>query len=170
MGIISYEGKAPKIPSSVFVASSAQVIGDVELGESASVWFGAILRGDVNGIRVGARTNVQDGTIIHVTHEQFSTLIGRDVTIGHRAVIHGCTVKDRCLIGIGAILLDGVEVGEDSVIAAGALLTPGTVIPPGSMVMGSPGRVKRPLKDFERAGLLLSSEHYVQLASTYRGR
>src|SRR6476659_1912500 len=142
-----HRGRMPRVPSTVFIDDSAQVIGDVEIGEESSVWMTVVIRGDVNQIRVGRRSNVQDGTIVHVMKDTHPTLIGDDVTIGHGAVVHGCTVEDRCLIGMGAILLNGVTVGSGSIIAAGTLLPEGTQVPPRSLVMGSPGKVRRPVSD-----------------------
>lgn len=158
----------PKIHDTAFIADDAIVVGDVEIGENASVWFGSIVRGDVNFIRIGARTNIQDGTIIHVSSETHSTILENDITVGHRVVLHGCYVETGCMIGIGAILLDGVRVGKSSLVAAGSLLTPGTIIPPGSMVMGSPAKVKRPLTDEEIQGIARNVAHYVELAEIYK--
>ncbi len=157
----------PKVHETAFVADDAIVIGDVELGEDSSVWFGSIIRGDVNFIRIGARTNIQDGTVIHVSSKTHSTILEHEVTVGHRVTLHGCYVETGCLIGIGAILLDGVRIGRDSLVAAGSLLTPGTVIPPRSLVMGSPAKVKRPLTDDEVADLARFWQNYVSLKSEY---
>ncbi|MCE9670002.1 gamma carbonic anhydrase family protein [Myxococcus stipitatus] len=168
MALRAFGGVSPRIHPSCFVEDSAQVVGDVELGEGSSIWFNTVLRGDVNPIQVGKRTNLQDLSLIHVTSMRYGTVIGDDVTVGHHVVLHGCTVGNRVLVGMGAILLDGVEVGDDCIIGAGTLLTPGTKVPPGSMVMGSPGRVKRPLTDDEKAFLLMSAGHYVELANEYR--
>lgn len=165
--IRDFDTMSPKIHSTAYVADDAIVIGDVELGEDASVWFGSVVRGDVNHIRIGARTNIQDATVIHVSSKTHPTLLEEEITIGHRVTLHGCTVRRRCLIGIGSILLDGVDVGEESIVAAGTLLTPGTIIPPRSMVMGSPGKVKRPLTDEEIAHLDRSWRNYVKLKSFY---
>jgi carbonic anhydrase/acetyltransferase-like protein (isoleucine patch superfamily) len=146
----------------------ATILGDVELGEDASVWPGVVLRGDVNFIRVGARTNLQDGTVVHVTTATHPAIIGDDVTVGHRAVLHGCTVEERCLIGIGAIVLDGAVIGPDAMVGAGALVPPGAVVPPGTLVLGAPARPKRPLTPEEIEGLRRSAAHYVELAGRYR--
>ncbi len=169
MGIRSFQGVTPRLHPSVFVADGAHVIGDVEIGEDSSVWYNTVLRGDVNRIRVGRRTNIQDLTVLHVHKDRFPCTVGDDVTIGHRAVVHGCTVGDRVLVGIGAVILDGVVIEEDSFIAAGSLLTPGTLVPAGSMVMGAPGKVKRLLTSEERAGLLVSAAGYVLNARAHRG-
>jgi carbonic anhydrase/acetyltransferase-like protein (isoleucine patch superfamily) len=150
------------------VEDSAQVVGDVELGEDSSVWFNAVLRGDVNPIRIGRRTNIQDLSVIHVTRHTHPTHVGDDVTVGHRVILHGCTVGHRVLVGMGAILMDGVEVGDECIIGAGALLTPGTKVPPSSLVVGSPGKVKRPITEEERAFLRKSAEGYVHLAAEHR--
>ena len=156
-----YKGVSPKVHSSAYVDDSAQVIGDVEIGPESSVWMNAVVRGDVHRIRIGTRSNIQDGTIVHVMNNTHPTTIGNDVTIGHAAVVHGCTINDRVLIGMGAILLNGVTVGRDSIVAAGTLLTEGTEVPARSMVMGSPGKVRRPLTDGEVASILQYSERYV---------
>jgi carbonic anhydrase/acetyltransferase-like protein (isoleucine patch superfamily) len=165
--IVPFRGKAPNINESVFVAPDAVIIGDVEIGEGSSVWFGCVLRGDVNHIRVGARTNIQDGTVIHVSSKDHPTVLEDNITVGHRATLHGCHIERRCLIGIGAILLDGVRIGADSLVAAGSLVTPNTHIPPGSLVMGSPARVKRPLTPAEIDGLETSWRNYVELSAEY---
>jgi carbonic anhydrase/acetyltransferase-like protein (isoleucine patch superfamily) len=166
--IAPYRQVFPQIQPSCFVADSAQVIGDVELGEDSSVWFNCVVRADVNSVRIGARTNLQDLTVVHVTRLKFGTFVGDDVTIGHRVILHGCTVGNRVLVGMGAILMDGVVVGDDCIIGAGALLTPGTVIPPGQLAVGSPAKAKRPLSDVERAFLVESARNYVGLARDYR--
>jgi carbonic anhydrase/acetyltransferase-like protein (isoleucine patch superfamily) len=152
----------------VFIADDAVVIGDVEIGENSSVWFGCILRGDVNYIRIGSRTNLQDGTIVHVTSNDHPTVLENNITVGHRVTLHGCYVESGCLIGIGAILLDGVRVGKNSLVAAGSLLTPGTVIPTRSLVMGSPAKVKRELTDEEIRGIARNVESYVELTALYK--
>ncbi|MGE3517985.1 MAG: gamma carbonic anhydrase family protein, partial [Vicinamibacterales bacterium] len=143
----SYRGTSPRVHPSAYVDSSAQIIGDVEIGEESSVWMCVVIRGDVHRIRIGRRSNVQDGTIVHVMKDTHPTLVGDDVTIGHAAVVHGCTIEDRCLIGMGAILLNGVVVGTGSIVAAGTLLPEGMQVPPRSLVMGSPGKVRRALDD-----------------------
>ena len=166
--ILEHNGIAPQLDASVFLAPSACVIGDVQIGEKSSLWFNVLVRGDVNYIRIGKRTNIQDGTVIHVTHKTHPTVIGDDVSIGHSVTLHGCNIQDRCLIGIGAIILDGVEVGESSMVAAGSLLTPGTKIPPRSLVMGSPARVKKELTDAECADFHSIAERYIQYQDDYR--
>ena len=156
------------IHKTAFIADDTIIIGDVEIGENASVWFGSILRGDVNFIRIGAGTNIQDGTVIHVSSKTHSTILENDITVGHRVTLHGCYVEAECLIGIGAIILDGARIGKNSLIAAGSLVTPSTQIPPGSMVMGSPAKVKRPLTDDEISGIRHSARKYIELSAVYR--
>ena len=156
-----YKGTTPRVHESAYVDESAQVIGDVEIGQESSVWMNVVIRGDVHRVRIGKRSNIQDGTVVHVMRGTHATTIGDDVTIGHAALVHGCTLADRILIGMGAILLNGVEVGENSIIAAGTLIPERTQIPPRSLVMGSPGKVKRPLTDEEVASILEYSERYV---------
>src|SRR5215470_10879257 len=138
-----YRGVLPRVHPSAFIDDSAQVIGDVEIGEESSVWMGVVVRGDVHRIRIGRRTNIQDGTIVHVMRDTHPTTIDDEVTIGHGAIVHGCAIADRVLVGMGAILLNGVEIGSDTIVAAGTLLTEGTSVPPRSLVMGSPGKVRR---------------------------
>src|SRR5947199_7813342 len=156
-----HRGRTPRVPSSAFIDDSAQVIGDVEIGEESSVWMCVVIRGDVNWIRIGKRSNVQDGTIVHVMTNTHPTRIGDNVTIGHAAVIHGCTIEDQCLIGMGAILLNGSHVGAGSIVAAGTLLVEGQKVPPRSLVMGSPGKVKRLLTQAEVADIQLYADRYV---------
>lgn len=143
------------------------MIGDVVIGEESSIWYGAVVRGDVMPIRIGARTSIQDNTVIHVTSERFGTSIGNDCTIGHSAIIHACTVEDFCLVGMGSILLDGCRIGRGSLVAAASLVTPGTDIPPDSLVMGSPAKVKRELNDKEREQISFGGSHYVELTRRY---
>ena len=162
-----YKGIWPKLGERVYVDPSAQVIGDVEIGDEASVWFGSIVRGDVNYIRIGARTNIQDGCVIHVSSRTHPTVLEEEITVGHRVTLHGCHVERGCLIGIGSILMDGVRVGAQSLVGAGSLLTPGTQIPPRSLVLGSPARVKRELTEDELAFLDRSWRNYVELKAKY---
>ncbi|HEY8559130.1 MAG TPA: gamma carbonic anhydrase family protein [Pyrinomonadaceae bacterium] len=165
--IKSFQNIAPQIHETAFIAENAVVIGDVRIGENASVWYGCVLRGDVNFIRIGANTNVQDGTVIHVSRETHSTVLEEEVTVGHRATLHGCHVERGCLIGIGAIVLDGARVGKNSLVAAGSLVTPGTIIPERSFVMGTPARVKRELSDEEIANLQKFWQNYITLSAVY---
>jgi len=157
----------PKVHDSAYITDDAIVIGDVEIGEDASVWYGSIIRGDVNFIRIGARTNIQDACVIHVSSRTHSTILEDEITVGHRVTLHGCHIERGCLIGIGAILMDGVRVGANSLVGAGSLLTPGTQVPPGSLVLGSPARVKRALTDDELALLDRSWRNYVELKKAY---
>ena len=167
MALYELDGVRPTLGRDVFVAEGASVIGDVHLGDEASIWFGVVARGDYSSIRVGARTNVQDNTVVHISTGRNRTLIGDDVTIGHSAVIHGCTIGDRCLVGMGAIVLDDAVVGEDSFVAAGSLVTPGTVIPPRSFVVGRPGRVVRPVSDRDLAWIRGAAASYVGYARDF---
>jgi carbonic anhydrase/acetyltransferase-like protein (isoleucine patch superfamily) len=162
-----YRGRVPRVHPTAFVDGTAQVIGDVEIGLHSSIWMQAVVRGDVNSIRIGQRTNVQDGTVVHVMHDDHPTVIGDDVTIGHGAIVHGCTVGNRVLVGMGAIVLNGAEIGEDCVIAAGTVVTEGMVVPRRSMVMGVPGKVRRPLTDAEVAAILESAANYVRYKQDY---
>ena len=166
--IRAFKGITPTIAPSAYVDASAQVIGDVHVGDEGSVWMNAVVRGDVNLIRIGRRTNIQDGTIVHVMREpSYPTMIGDDITIGHGAVVHGCTIEDCCLIGMGAILLNGSRIGEGSIVAAGTLIPERTVIPPRSLVMGSPGNVKRATTDDELAFIRESAANYVRYRLDY---
>jgi carbonic anhydrase/acetyltransferase-like protein (isoleucine patch superfamily) len=165
--IRSYKGIEPKIAATAYIESSAQVIGDVHIGEHSSVWFNCVVRGDVHYIRIGENSNVQDCTVIHVTNGTYPTLIGNCVTIGHGVVLHGCTINDRSLIGIGAIVLDNVIIGEESFVAAGSLITPGTIVPPRSMVMGSPARVRREVTSEEIARIDHHWKNYIEYKNTY---
>ena len=168
--IKSFQNKIPKIHKTAFVTADAIVIGEVEIGAESSVWFGSMLRGDVNSIRIGSRTNIQDGTIIHVSRETHSTTLEDEITVGHRATLHGCYIETGCLIGIGAIILDGVRVGRNSLVAAGSLLTPNTNIPPRSLVMGSPAKVKRELSAAEVRDLENFWRNYVALSRIYQSQ
>lgn len=162
-----FGGKRPVLGAGVFLAETSAVIGDVELGDETSIWYGTVLRGDVMPIRVGARTSIQDNTVVHVTSGRFGTTIGSDCTIGHGALIHACVIEDLCLIGMGAIILDGARIGRGSLVGAGALVTPGTDIPPGSLVIGAPATVKRPVNDREREQIEVGAAHYVELTRRY---
>ena len=163
----TFENKSPRIHETAFVAEDATVIGDVEIGADSSVWFGSIVRGDVNYIRIGERTNIQDACVIHVNSEDHPTILEHEITVGHRVTLHGCYVETGSLIGIGSIILDGARIGRNSLVAAGSLVTPGTVIPAGSLVMGAPARVKRPLTEDELEGLVRSWRNYVELSRRY---
>ncbi len=165
--LLTFLDVAPRLGASVFVADTARVIGDVHLDDAVNVWFGTVVRGDVNDLRIGARTNLQDLTTVHVTAARWPTVVGCDVTVGHRAVLHGCTVGDRALIGMGAVVMDGAVIGEEAMVGAGALVTPGTVIAPRTLAVGSPARSKRPVSDAELAWLRASAGHYTELAARY---
>jgi carbonic anhydrase/acetyltransferase-like protein (isoleucine patch superfamily) len=166
--IVAYGGKTPRVAPTAFLAPGSVVTGDVEIGESSSVWFQTVIRGDVNFVRIGARTNVQDHSVVHVTSGTNPTVIGDDVTIGHRVVLHGCTVKDRCLVGIGAIVLDGAVLEPESMVGAGALVPPGMVVPSGKLVLGAPAKVRRDLTAEEIAFFRNSAERYAGYAASYR--
>ena len=165
--IHSFKDKTPEIDSSALVIESAQVIGDVVIGEESSVWFNAVIRGDVNYIRIGKRSNIQDGCVLHVARNTYPLIIEDEVTVGHNVTLHACTIKSRCLIGMGAIVMDDAEVGEDSIVGAGALVTAHTKIPPGSLVLGSPAKVKRPLTEDEKRSIRDSAAHYVGDIESY---
>jgi carbonic anhydrase/acetyltransferase-like protein (isoleucine patch superfamily) len=165
--IRTFKGIVPTVDQSAYVDESAQVIGDVEIGAESSVWMNVVLRGDVNHIRIGRRTNIQDLTLLHGMTGTHPTVLGDEVTVGHSAIIHGATVEDRVLVGMGAVLLNGVHVERDSVIAAGTLLTEGTRIPARSLVMGRPGKVKRALSDEEVAEIRWYADAYVKYRLDY---
>jgi carbonic anhydrase/acetyltransferase-like protein (isoleucine patch superfamily) len=162
-----YKGIWPRLHETVFVEESAQVIGEVEIGAHSSIWFNAVVRGDVHHVKIGERTNVQDNCVLHVTKDTHPLIIGSDVTIGHSVTLHGCTVRDRCLIGMGANVLDGVEIGEDSIVGAGSVVTEGIKISPRSLVLGVPGRVVRGLRDEEVAGIAQSARNYMGYTKDY---
>jgi carbonic anhydrase/acetyltransferase-like protein (isoleucine patch superfamily) len=167
MAIYEHKGVRPTLGRGVFIAPNATVIGDVHLGDEASVWFSTVIRGDVYPIRFGKRTNVQDGSVVHVTGGKAATTVGDDVTIGHMVLLHGCTVGNRCLIGMGSVLLDGAEIGDECLVAAGSLVAPKTKIPPRSMVMGRPGKVVRALTDKDVEMVREAGELYVGYAKTF---
>lgn len=168
MPIYELNGVRPMLGKDVFVAPSATVIGNVHLGDEASVWFGAVLRGDYFPIRIGARTNIQDNAVVHITADRAETKVGDDVTVGHLALVHGCTVGNRCLIGMGSILLDGAVIGDESLVAAGALVPPGKVFPPRSFIVGAPAKVVRAVTDEDFAWIKHASKVYVEYARTFR--
>ncbi len=173
MAIKNFNNQTPQLHPSVFVDSTALIIGSVTLGEDSSVWPMAVIRGDINSISIGNRSNIQDGTIIHVTHagkfnpEGYQTIIGNEVTVGHRCILHGCTVADRCLIGMGVCLMDGVQVEPEVMVGAGSLVTPGKILTSGYLWLGSPVRRVRKLTDQELAFLSYSANYYVQLQKRY---
>ena len=165
--IRSYQGKTPVVPASCYVDPSAQVIGDVELGEQASVWMNAVVRGDVNSIRIGAKSNVQDCAVLHGMRYLYPVTIGEMVTIGHNATVHGCTLEDNVLVGIGAVILNHAKVGEGSIIAAGAVIPEHAVIPPRSLVVGIPGKVKRELGEEDQKMILQYAQNYLDYKAIY---
>jgi carbonic anhydrase/acetyltransferase-like protein (isoleucine patch superfamily) len=168
--IRKFQDKSPRIDESVFVAENAVIIGDVEIEKDASIWYNCVLRGDVNFIRIGEKTNIQDGTIIHVSRKkEYATIIEHEVTVGHSVTIHGCYIETGSLIGIGAIVLDGARIGKNSLIAAGSLVTPNTRIPERSLVMGSPAKVKREMTDDEIKDLERFWRGYVEMNGIYSG-
>jgi carbonic anhydrase/acetyltransferase-like protein (isoleucine patch superfamily) len=171
--ILPYQGIVPQIAADAFIAATAVVIGAVEVGSEASIWFGCVLRGDSNSIRIGARTNIQDGTVIHVNHERegavgTKTTIGTDVTVGHMALLHACTVEDGAFIGMKACLMDGVVVESGGMVAAGALVTPGKRVRKGELWAGSPAKLMRALSEKEMAYFAYSARHYCEVAASYR--
>jgi len=162
-----FRGIFPEVGSAVYIDQSAQVIGDVHIGDDSSIWMNVVIRGDVNSIRIGRRSNLQDGTIVHVMRDTHPTHVGDEVTVGHAVVLHGCTIENRCLIGMGAMLLNGAVIGSDSIVAAGTLVTEETKIPPRSLVMGRPGKVTRSLSDAEVASIRDYAERYVGYKKDY---
>ena len=165
--ISGFAGHHPRLERDVWIAHNATVIGRIELGEASNIWYGTVMRGDVGAIKIGARTNVQDLSMIHMNGGE-STIVGDDVTLGHRVILHGSTIADRVLVGMGAIVLDGAEIGSDVVIAAGTVIPPRMKVPTGVMVMGQPGKVVRDLKDEERMWIPKSAEKYVLAAQAHR--
>lgn len=163
-----WKGTSPKIAESVFLAENAVVIGDVEIAADAGIWYGCVVRGDVFHIRIGERTNIQDGTIIHVTTGTWPTLVGPDVTVGHHATLHGCEVKGEALIGMGSTVMDGAVIAPRVVVGAGALVPPGMKVPEGSLVVGAPAKVKRDLTQGELDWIAESAKHYVRLAAEHK--
>ena len=166
--IRKYQGFTPSIPESCYVDISAQVIGDVVLGEQASIWMNAVVRGDVNSIRIGARSNVQDCAVLHGMRYVYPVIVGEMVTIGHNATVHGCVVEDACLIGMGAVILNNARIGEGSIIAAGAVIPEHTIIPPRSLVAGVPGKVRRQLGDEDRESILKYARNYMDYVAIYQ--
>ncbi|MBV6632717.1 MAG: gamma carbonic anhydrase family protein [Alphaproteobacteria bacterium] len=168
--ILPYQGVWPKISKDAFIASTATIIGDVEIGPGSSIWYGCVLRGDVNVIRVGENTNIQDGTVVHVSSTTQGTYIGDNITIGHMALIHACTLEDGCFIGMKACVMDDAKVSSGAMIGAGALVTPGKQVPSGELWLGSPAKKARDLTKDERDYLVESPAHYARLAVTYLDR
>ena len=165
----AYNGIHPKLGRGVFIAEGAQVVGDVEIGDDSSIWFNAVVRGDIHHIRIGQRTNIQDGSVCHVMRGECPVVLGDSVTIGHGVVLHGCTVESRCLVGMNATLLNDVRIGEHSIVAAGALLPEGMIVPPRSLVMGMPARVRRELNDEEVGSIAGYAQRYYEYKNAYLG-
>ena len=162
-----FEDKQPKLGHDVYVSENAMVIGEVTLGDRVNIWFGAVIRGDMHYIKIGNRTNIQDNSVVHVTTALSPTTIGTNVTVGHGAIIHGCTIEDDCLIGMGAILMDDSVIGAGSLIGAGASIPPKMIIPKNSLVVGSPGKVVREVKAVEKEMILERPQEYIHLAANY---
>jgi carbonic anhydrase/acetyltransferase-like protein (isoleucine patch superfamily) len=167
--IRSYKGKSPVIPESCFVDDSAQIIGDVVLGEHVSVWMNAVLRGDVHSIRVGAHSNIQDCSVLHGMKEHYDVVLGEYVTVGHSVTLHGCRIEDRCLIGMGSIILNGAQIGAGSIIAAGTLIPEKTIVEPGSLWMGSPGKFRRKLNEKDQESIMRYANNYLGYKESYLG-
>lgn len=164
-----YQGRSPRVDPSAYVAPSADLVGDVTIGPESSVWFGTVVRGDVSPLRVGARTSIQDNSVMHATGGWTETEVGDDCTVGHGVILHGCTIGDRVLVGMGSLVLDAAEIGSDTILGAGSLVTQRTKIPSGVLAFGRPAKVVRELTDEERARIRESAEHYVALVRAYRG-
>lgn len=169
----SYREKSPRIDPSAFIAETCSVVGDVEIGARSSIWYGVCLRGDINSIRIGQDTNIQEGAVVHVDSPRIHgddgrTILGNRVTVGHGAIIHACEIGDECLIGMGAIILSGAKIGEGSLVAAGSLVREGQEFPPGSMIAGNPAVVKKAVGQEQRQGIRASAQHYVELAGEHR--
>lgn len=167
MIIRPFRGKVPRIAASAFIAEGVVIIGDVEIGEHANIWYGSVLRADVGFIRIGARSNVQDGSCLHMTSDLSNAVIGEEVTVGHGAIVHGATVQDGALIGMGSVLLDNAVIGEESLVAAGTVVPPRMVVPPRSLVRGQPGRIIRELNEHERLEGRRGAAHYLDLAAEH---
>ncbi|MBW1981907.1 MAG: gamma carbonic anhydrase family protein [Deltaproteobacteria bacterium] len=165
---LSYQGMQPQIDPSVYVAPGAAIVGDVVIGRDSSIWFGTVVRADVHYIRIGTRTNIQDLCVLHVTGGTYPLVMGHGITVGHRAIVHGCTVGDGCLIGMGAVLLDGCQIGSEAIVAAGSVVAEGSMIPAGTLAMGVPARPRREVSEKELQRARYAAEHYVELAKIYR--
>ena len=168
MPLIPFEGKKPKIHPSAFIAEGSYVIGDVEMEENSSIWFGVVVRGDINRIRIGKNSNIQDGSVVHVTAGKHPVTIGEKVSIAHRVMVHGCTIEDECLIGMNSTILDGAKIGHHSIIAAGALVTEGMEVPHHSVVMGVPGKVVRKVRPDELKRIETNWQHYLDYVSRWK--
>ena len=166
--LISYKGITPNVHPSVYIAEGAKIIGDVVIEKDASVWFNTVIRGDVNYIRIGERTNIQDNCTLHVRHEKYPLILGKNITVGHGAILHACMIKENCLIGMGATILDDAQIGPFCLIAAGAVVKEHQIIAEGMLVAGVPAKVIRPLNNEEKQMLIQSAENYVQYVHSYR--
>ncbi len=166
--IRSYQGRKPQIAASAYIDEAAVIIGDVTIGEHASIWPGVVIRGDVHYIRIGARTNVQDGSVLHVMRDEWPLILGDDITVGHGVILHGCAIESRCLIGMGSIILNGAKIGAGSIIAAGTLVPERTQVPPGSLFMGHPGKLRRTLSPEEQETIHAYAQRYVEYKETYK--
>jgi carbonic anhydrase/acetyltransferase-like protein (isoleucine patch superfamily) len=166
--IRSFRGRNPQIAASAYIDPQAVIIGDVSIGTDSSVWPGVVIRGDVNFIRIGARTNIQDGSVLHVMRDTHPLILGDAVTIGHGVVLHGCTIESRCLIGMGSIILNGAIIGTGSIVAAGTLVPEGTDVPPGSLFMGHPGKFRRSLNDTDQSSIEDYAQRYVEYKDAYK--
>jgi carbonic anhydrase/acetyltransferase-like protein (isoleucine patch superfamily) len=168
--IKKFRGKFPIIPDSCYISESVDLIGDVTLGENVSLWFGTVVRGDMHHITIGNRSNIQDNSVIHVTTDISPTRIGDEVTVGHNAIIHGATIEDRCLIGMGSIIMDDVVVGEGSIVGAGAVVPPNMIIPPRSLVVGLPAKIVRQTTDEELKMIIERAQHYIDFSQEYKNQ
>ena len=168
--IKKFRGKSPVIPESCYISESVDLIGDVTLGENVSLWFGTVVRGDMHFITIGNRSNIQDNSVVHVTTDISPTRIGSEVTVGHNAIIHGATIEDRCLIGMGAIIMDDAVVGKDSIIGAGAVIPPNMIIPPRSLVVGLPAKIVRQTTDEELEMIIERAQHYIDFSQKYKNQ
>jgi carbonic anhydrase/acetyltransferase-like protein (isoleucine patch superfamily) len=168
--IKKFRGKSPIIPDSCYISESVDLIGDVTLGENVSIWFGTVVRGDMHHITIGNRSNIQDNSVIHVTTDISPTRIGDEVTVGHNAIIHGATIEDRCLIGMGSIIMDDVVVGEGSIVGAGAVVPPNMIIPPRSLVVGLPAKIVRQTTDEELKMIIERAQHYINFSQEYKNQ
>ncbi len=168
MGLYEVDDRRPQVPADVYLAPGSQIVGDVQIGSGSSVWFNSVIRGDVQPVRIGAGTNIQDLAMVHVTTNRFPCVIGDEVTVGHGAVLHGCQVAGRALIGMGAVLLDGAEIGEEAIVAAQSLVRVGFKVPPGTLAAGVPAMIKRELTAAEREQILASALRYQEMAKHYR--
>ena len=166
--IRTYRGRAPKVAATAYIDPQAVLIGDVTIGEHSSVWPCVVIRGDVHFIRIGARSNVQDGSVLHVMRDEHPLILGDNVTVGHGVVLHGCTIESRCLVGMGSIILNGAKIGAGTIVAAGTLVPEGTEVPPGSLFMGHPGKFRRALTPEDQASIQAYADRYVEYSETYK--